>query len=569
MRLTDLLSIPRNYKNLQRAREILSVIARYGWGDVVARLPLDNPLQRGRRRLESRRRAPAVEAYTTEQRIRMALEELGPTFVKLGQLMATRPDLVPLSLVEELRKLQDAVAPFSSADARRKIEQELGRSIDELFSSFDETPLAAASIAQVHRATLANGRAVVVKIRRPRITETIERDLDILSGLAALIEEHVHESAHYSPRAIVDEFARAIRKEIDFHHEASNLRRFARNFADDARVRVPEVHADHSEHGVLTTDLMEGSKATDLAALDAAGIDRSELARLGIEVVLEQVFVHGFFHADPHPGNVFIQPGPTIAFIDMGMMGHLDSEMIDSLLELLVGILLHDVDKIARLFVKQGLVEPDLVLAPLRRDLSELLDDFVALPIAELDISTLMTRLFDTLNRHRVRVPPELLLMAKALATVEGMARELDPHMNPIEAMRPFLLKRYLERLSDPRFIARDWLEAAREGTLLLQSAPRELRQLLGDLSRGALQVRVRIESLEHATRERSRDANRRALAMVVAAGLVASALLAGQAGGPVVLGLRLSALLALAGFALSGFGLSALAFGFLRSGRF
>ncbi len=566
MQLADLLRVPRTYKNLQRVREILGVVAKYGWGDLLARLEL-TPLRPGwmkRRRDEDAR---ALDA-TTEQRLRMALEELGPTFVKLGQVLSTRPDLVPLSFVEELKRLQDQVPAFPGSEARREVERELGRPVGELFAEFDERPLAAASIAQVHRARLGDGRPVAVKVRRPGLAQLIESDLDILRGMAALLEENVPESAQWSPGGIVEEFGRAIRQEIDLSQEARNLLCFAANFADDARVHVPEVHLELSTPRVLTMEFVEGIKLNEVEAIEAAGIDRKEVARLGVDFVLHQVFRDGFFHADPHPGNVFVQPGPVLVPIDMGMMGRLDAEMIDQLLELMAGVLLRDAEKVVRLFAKLELVDPDTDLSALRRDAQELIDRWSSLPIGSVDVTAFLNQLFDVLARHRVSIPPELVLMGKALSTVEGMARSLDPDLDPMAAMRPALLRFYLERLADPRFLARDWIAAARDLGDLLASGPRDLRRILADLRRHELALGVRIHGMERASREQSRSANRLALALVVGAGLVGSALLLGQEAGPSVAGLRLSTLLSLIGFASSGSGLFWLGVGFLRSGR-
>ncbi len=574
MPITDLLRIPRTYKNLSRAREILAVVVKYGWGDLLDRLQLENSLDLLRHRVLRRREREAIWSYTTEERVRLAFEELGPTFVKFGQVLATRPDLVPMSLIRELRKLQDRVRPFPPHEARQQIELALGKPVSELFESFDDEPLAAASMAQVHRAVLPTGKGrldVVVKVRRPGLVEVLERDLDILRGLAELIEQNVPESRAYGPRAIVAEFARAVRREADFHNEARNLLRFAANFVDDSRIRVPEVHLDHCSDRTLTLEYIDGVKANDLAGLEAAGIDRRELARVGVDCVLAQIFQHGFFHADPHPGNVFVLPGPVVVLIDMGMMGRLDAEMIDRLLELLVGVMRADAEGIVGIFAKLELVDESADLQRLRRDVAELLDQFHSVPIGRVDVSVMLTQLFEAMSRHALTVPPELLLMAKALATVEGMARELDPELDPLEAMRPQVLRIYVERLADPAFLTRDLRIALDRYLDLISSAPRDLKRVLSELSRGTLTVSARVEELSHRTQEEARSANRKALSLLVAAGLIASSMLlvAGPAGGPDVLGRPLTTLLALVGFGLSGAGLSVLGLGFLRSGRF
>src|SRR5262249_41706225 len=283
VQLGTLVKLPQTYRSLARVREILAVVAKYGFGDLVARLELETALERGRNLLRSRRNRRELVRYTTEERIRLAFEELGPTFVKLGQILATRPDFVPMSLVQELRKLQDAVPPFPTAEARRQIEGELGRPLEQLFARFDERPLAAASIAQVHRAWLPDGESVVVKVRRPNLESAVRTDVEILRGLAGLLEENAPEPRQYQPAAIVEEFAHAIGPEVDLRNEAYNLPRFAANFAGDRHVHVPRVHLELSTEKVLVMEYVDGIKASDLAALDGAGIDRKRLAAIGVE----------------------------------------------------------------------------------------------------------------------------------------------------------------------------------------------------------------------------------------------------------------------------------------------
>jgi ubiquinone biosynthesis protein len=570
MQLSTLIRIPQTVRNLARVREIVRVLVKYGWGDLVPRLGPAAAIERLRRRIDRRaREAPEWETFTTEQRIRMAFEELGPTFIKLGQVLATRPDLIPMSLVEELRLLQDRVPPFPAEQARAEVERELGRPIAGLFASFDDAPLAAASIAQVHRATLEDGSPVVVKVRRPGLESVIANDLDILGAFAGLLEDNVPESRQFSPRAIADEFRRSIWREIDLTREARNIDRFARNFRGDSGVHVLRVHGALSSRGVLTLEYIDGIKASDVAALDAAGIDRKALARRGVEFVVKQIFAHGFFHADPHPGNIFVLRDGRIAPIDMGMMGVLDRDNRDALLELLVGLLLGDAGKIVALFRRLELVDERADLAGLRRDAQELLDAYRELPLEEVDIATMLGELFEVLARHRVHVPPDLMLTGKALATVEGVARLLDPRLDPMEAMRPLVLRWYLERLADPRFLARDAIRASEETLALLAVLPGELTAIVKSLARGRFRVIAEVEGQAHAVRERARGTNRLALSLMVSALLVGSAILLAAPDGPLVFGVPANPVLGVLGLLTAGGGYLMVAWGFLRSGRF
>ncbi|HEY8492972.1 MAG TPA: AarF/ABC1/UbiB kinase family protein [Myxococcota bacterium] len=569
MQLGTLVRLPRTYRNLQRLREILGVVAKWGFGGVLARLELEDAALRVRNLLLWRRHREAAVRYTTEERIRLAFEELGPTFVKLGQVLATRPDLIPMSLVLELRKLQDDVPPFDGALARRLVEESLGRPIEQVFTRFDERPLAAASIAQVHRARLHSGDEVVVKVRRPNLEAIVRTDLEIMHALAELLEQNAPELAQWRPVAIVEEFQRALSRELELTNEAFHLVRFAANFAGDPHVHVPKVYRELSSDRVLVVEYIDGVKMSDLEGLERAGIDRKRLAAIGVEFCLKQVFEHGFFHADPHPGNLFVLPGEVIAPIDMGMMGTLEPELVDALLELLVGLLLRDAERIVKLLSRLGLVDDRVNVAAMRRDVQELVDRWWSVPIGEVDVAALIGRLFELLQRHHVVLPSELLLIGKALATVDGMARELDPELDPLRAIRPYVLKQYLKRLADPRWLARDVLDTGRDWLDAVRTVPGDLRAVVRDLRRGELQLRTRVEGLDALVREQGRSANRGALATVLAATLLGSAWLLASEAGPVALGLPLTGWLGLAGLLAAGGGWLLLVLGFLRSGRF
>jgi ubiquinone biosynthesis protein len=569
VQLGTLVRLPQTVKNLQRLREILAVVAKWGFNDLVVRLDLENVVERTRNLVLWRRNREAAVRYTPEERIRHAFEELGPTFVKLGQILATRPDLIPMSLVLELRKLQDDVPPFDGALARAQVEASLGRPIEAVFARFDERPLAAASIAQVHRARLHSGEEVVVKVRRPNLEAIVRTDLEIMRTLAALLEQNAPEMQQWRPLAIVEEFQRALSREVDLTNEAFNLVRFAANFARDPHVHVPKAYLDASSDAVLTVEFIDGVKMSDLPGLERMGIDRKRLAQVGVEFCLKQVFEHGFFHADPHPGNLFVLPGEVIAPIDMGMMGSLEPELVDALLELLVGMLLRDADKIVKLLFRLGLIDDRVDVPVMRRDVKELIDRYWAVPIGEVDVATLIGRLFEVLQRHRVVMPSELLLIGKALATVDGMARELDPQLDPLRAIRPYILKQYLRRLSDPRWLARDVVDTGRAWLEAVSAVPGDLRAITRELRRGDLQLRTRVEGIEALVREQGRSANRSALATVLAATLIGSAWLLTAEVGPRVLGLALTSWLGIGGLLLAAGGWSLLVLGFLRSGRF
>jgi len=316
--------IGRTYRHANRYRQIVSVLLRHGFGDTVARLGLHKHLAISPRFL-AREEEPKGQAaaLTRSERIRMAIEELGPSFVKLGQLMSTRPDMVYPELRLELEKLQDAVPPFPAEEARRIVETELGGSLDAIFGEFDENPVASASMAQVHRALLPDGLVVAVKIQRPGVKRTLEVDLEIMLDLAKLMEKHLGEMDVINPVGMVEEFGRTIRKEMDFNVEAAHIERFARNFQSDRTIRVPRVFRQLVTDKILTMEFVEGTKVSELATLAEKGLDPQLIADRGADLILKQVFDHGFFHADPHPGNILVLEDNVICFLDYGMMGRL------------------------------------------------------------------------------------------------------------------------------------------------------------------------------------------------------------------------------------------------------
>ncbi len=565
MRLTQL---PTAIRSLKRVPQIVRVLSKYGFGWVVNRMGLDTLFQDVKAKILSDEPPPEIEAMTIEERIRHALEDLGPTFVKFGQIMATRPDLIPMSLVLELRKLQDKVAPFDTTGIKAHVEKELGKKIDDVFASFDEKPLAAASIAQVHRATLKDGKKVVLKIQRPNLEKTIAADLDIIAGLAQLMEDQIPEARRYSPTAAVREFKKSLTKEIDFEREAYNMKRYARNFKDDPSVYVPKVHDELTTPRILCEEFIEGIKADSKGLAAHPELDREALARAGIRIVIESVFVHGFFHGDPHPGNIFLLPGNRVCMIDYGMMGVLDQERIDELLTFLVSLLTKNTDKMIRLFFKLNLIGEDTDVRALRTDCDDLLNRYEMVELAKVDTGKLISELFDVITRHDIILPADLLVMGKALATIDGVARDIYPELDPLAAIRPHALKIYMKRLADPLFFSREPVRVAEELWFLAQSAPRDIRLVLRKLREGRAVLRLDLEGLEKSVKKYALATNRLSLSVVMGAIILASSYMVVHTGVPEVLGRwNLTQWLGLVGLGIAVFYGFIIFIGFLRSG--
>ncbi len=550
----------RSFRHVQRYREIATILVRYGFGDLVRRMALDERL--GVRLVTGGRLK--LQALSRPERVRMMLGELGPTFVKLGQILSMRPDLVPPEYAVELAKLQDEVPPFSFADARRIVEAELGRPLDEIFPRFDERPLASASLGQVHRARDVTGRDVVVKVQRPGIERRIRADLDIMRDLAGLLERRVEGWDVQHPTGLVEELGRSVDRELDYTVEASHMERFAGQFAGDPRIHVPAVHRELTTPRVLTMELIDGTKPTDRGAVLAAGLDPALIAARGADLILEQILVHGFFHADPHAGNLRLLPGHVVCYLDYGMMGRLDRRSREHFADLILAVAERDetaaADGLLHLMRAEG--DPDRVA--LERDVAELMDRHFYRPLKEMRVGRFFQDLIAVVSRHHLQVPPDLFLMLKALGTVEGIGRELDEDFDILRHAEPFIRELVVARWRPDR-VVRDLGSSGVELFGLLRTLPREIRSLTAKARRGELRLLLEHRSLEAVLIGLERVGNRLAVALVLAGVIVGAAIVTAARIPPLVFGLPL---IGLAGLALAAVMGLVLAVAILRHGR-
>ncbi len=508
MKVSTILRLPRTVRSAGRLREILMVLIKHGFGELVDQLGLQAWLTAASRLLPRADRSER-ETQTLETRIRRTFEDLGPTFVKLGQVLATRPDLIPMSLVLELRKLQDRVPPFPFEQVQAVVAEELGRPIEAVFAEFDPQPIAAASIGQVHRARLETGEEVVVKVQRPELGRVIDRDLEILRALAGLIHEKIPEARQFNLPGIAQEFSGALRLEADYTNERANQERFIRLWADDDRVSAPRPYPELSTARVLTMEFIRGVKVTDLEGLASVGADVRDIARLGSHIALRGIFDHGFFHADPHPGNFFVLPGGRITLIDFGMMGVIDRERLDELLSFLVALLVNDPDMMVRLFLELDLIDESIDLRSLKREIKQLIDRYYNVPVGDIDLGRFINQVFEVVVKHDVRMPADLLLVGKALTTIEGIAQEIDPTFDPVTEMRPYLLKTYVLRVLDPAHHAKELSKDVVDLTTLVRKLPGEIRTLLKKVRKGELRVVTATEDLTVILERHDRRVNR------------------------------------------------------------
>ena len=518
--------ISRTYRHINRYREVITILVKYGFGEVLAKLELQKHLDFGKGFLLGKRAAEIADV-SHWARVRMALEELGPTFVKFGQMMSTRPDMIPRELITELEKLQEEVPPFSTEDAKRIIAEELNSSVDRIFTDFSGSSIAAASIAQVHKAVLPGGEEVAVKIQRPDIDKIIEVDLEIMLHLATRAEKHFKEEEAIDIVKLVEEFARVIRKELNFRIEAAYIERFANNFQDDTTIHVPKVYKEFSSGKVLTMEFIGGYKVTDITKTEVRehGIDPKVVASRGLDLILKQIFEHGFFHADPHPGNIRVLDGNVICFLDYGMMGRLSARHREDLADIFIGIISRDEHKITKTILKLTGRSHVRDVEELESDIAELIEVYAYGSLKELEIGGVITHMGDVIIEHHLEGPRDFYLLAKALVTIEGVGRDLDPEFNSVKHAEPFAEKLIRERMS-PRKLIEDFYLSALETRLLLRDLPSEARDILARVRQGEVKINFEHKGLDPMLKTLDQTNNRMVFAIVLASLVIGSALM-------------------------------------------
>lgn len=507
---------------LQRSRQIASALTRHGLGWLVVRVGLGGfvPFERGWFG------HPVRETpYTRPEHLRMALSELGGTFIKVGQALSTHPDFIPPEYVAEFSKLQDAAPPLPFEVICQVICDELGGSPENFFDEFDPQPLASASIGQVHAGKLKSGQSVIIKVQRPNVAEQVEEDLEILSGMAEWAETHTSFGREYNLPALVDEFAFTLRNELDYQREGQNADRFRHNFAGDPGIYVPRVCWEFTTDRVLTMERVGGIKVADMSALDEAGIDRRIVAENSVRLMLREVFEFGFFHADPHPGNFFVQPDGSIAMIDFGMVGRLDTNLQESLLRIGMAVSRQDAERLTDEFFAIGMANANVKRRVLQRDLDHFISRYAGRSIKDLAAAKTVDEVMAIALRHRLQMPAELVMLFRVVGISEGLGAQLDPNFKLFEFAAPYLQEFWMQHRSSKAIalrVGQSALDAAELGLTL----PYHISRLIGQVERGELELNVNHEGLRDFALQLHRMVNRLTLTILLAATVIALGLM-------------------------------------------
>jgi ubiquinone biosynthesis protein len=560
MRLLD-----KEFAYVKRYREIVDVMLKHGFGYLVDRFGL-RPFRSLREKLFGPRPLKERLLMLSEaERLRIALEELGPTFIKFGQILSTRHDLIPEEYIQELSKLQDRAPAFEYAEAKKVIEKEFGKSIEEIFLSFNPKQIATASIGQVYRATLLEGEEVAVKVMRPRVEEIIETDLAILMSLARFAEKHIKESKFFNPVGFVDEFSRVIKHEIDYTHEAQNADRFYVNFAGSSTVRIPKVYWKYATKHVLTQEYSDGIKVSDIPQIEAAGLDKKKIAIDLANAYLKMVFDDRFYHADPHPGNILVSREGVVVFLDFGMAGHIDPVLHENLANIMIAIRNNDIDFLIEALAEIGLIsDAGSESTALKIKLEELLNKYYSLSTKFIDPTAFLRDLIDVFVKSRGKIPTNIMLLSKTLIMRDEISRKLDAEANFAELTEPYV-KKMMEERTKASYIMGEAAKTVWDFARLIKAFPKRVNHIITKAERGTLKFELEHQGLENFIEQLDIMSNRLSFSMIIAALIVGSSLIIQTRMSPSIFGVPL---LGIIGFLLAGFLGVGLLISILRSGK-
>ncbi len=540
------LGLGKTYRNIKRLRFIINIFLKHGFGQCIDQINLTRMLSVGKR-IFGFKKFGNLPPDTKAEHFRLALEELGPSFVKFGQLLSSRPDLMPAGLIEELKKLQDNVPPVPFEQVEGLLEEELGAPINELFASFNREPHAAASIAQVYKATLHQGDSVMIKIQRPGIKKVIEEDIGILFYLANLLEKYIPEIKFYNPVGIVEEFSQTIRRELDFMLEASNAERMKEIFKHDKTVYIPGVYWEFVRRKVLVLKEVKGIQVDEVKRLTAVGLDCKQIAVNGCKAFLKQVFEDGFFHADPHPGNILIMEDGRVAFVDFGIMGRLDTQLRNHIANIFLALIDRDYDKLVNEYLIMGLISTDTDINKFKNDMIDIIEPYYGQPLKNIEIGVIFSQAANIMSKYRANTKVELLLLIKTLVFVEGIGRQLDIDFNLLEISKPYAIILLKQRFN-PQHLMSTVIKNLGEFSDLMRVFPQQTQLLARKLLEGKLELGISSLPLDELIKDRRESANRLAFAMIIAALIIGSSMIIQANRGPFLFGFPALGLLGFSG---------------------
>ncbi|MBI4651010.1 hypothetical protein HY745_06970 [Candidatus Desantisbacteria bacterium] len=560
------MKVDETYSNMQRIRQILNIFIKHGFGYVIEFLNLDKFLSIGKRffRLETSKLPEDESRLSIPERLALTLEELGPTFIKFGQIMSTRPDLFPEELVESFKRLQDQVTPFNFSEVKKIIEEEFGKPLESLYKSFEEKPVAAASLSQVHYAVLYTGEEVVVKVQRPDIQKLILTDLRILNKLANFIDKRLGEDRIFEPLLIVAEFDKSIRREMDFITEAANTEKLYNNFKDNTHFRFAKVYWEYTTVRVLTLERFIGFRIDDFEKYKLYNIDRKKIAERIVHAYLKQFFEDGFFHADPHMGNIFIAKDGTILMLDCGMVGYLDNDLKENFSQVFIGIVTHEFDKLVEAYIRLGMMSQPADYEAFKRDLIDFLEKHLDVPINQFKISEVFMDTIKNARKYNIRINIDFLLLMRSLSMLEDVSRILDPEINIIETTKPFALNLLKKKISVKEFIHSigkvlvDAVDTSRE-------LPKQIRQIFNLLLSGNLRIELKDSAEKKIIDQINSVGNRISMSIIIAGIAIGSSILLQNAHSPTLWGFPL---LGIVGYSMAGFIGFFLIISIFRSGK-
>lgn len=565
-KLSDLLKIRTTYKNISRIRQILNIFIKHGFGQFIEMLNLHRFIP-FRKRLKIITGDELTET-TMAEKLRVAFTELGPSYIKLAQILSTRPDLITDRYADEFSKLQDTVPPFPFEDVRNMIEEDLNKKVEDIFLEIDEIPLAAASIGQVHKAMLKDGTSVAVKVRRPNIVRTIENDIVIMRSIAGMMIKYIPEFEVFNPVGIVEEFTKTIRKELNFLEETKSMKLFAKNFKNVKKIKIPQIYTDFVSNRIIVMEWIEGLRINKIDDLDKHGINKYEVAKTLVDAYFKMILEDGFFHADPHPGNLFVMQDGTIGIIDFGMTAWITPDVMESIAGMLVAVVKKDYNALIDQFIEIGMITDEMDFEKIRggfmADLVEILVPLYESPLTEINVAEYLDAVTKIGVKHKLQIPASMILIDKCMLIVEKVVRELDPDFNVITSAVPYTSTLIRKRYGPKRILTKLERNMTEISDSLI-ATPKKVRLLLRRMINNEFAMKINFVGIERMIRDIDRSTNRLAFSIVIASIIMSSAILTLSGVGGKIFGIPA---IGTAGFMMAFFLGVWLLISILRSGR-